>query len=149
MKSYLCKAAGLSAITYLTAKTSHADASATPAAAHSVVPNYSNVCIIGGTANPALAQQICKYLGVKPANVDVTRFSDGEISVEIKESIRGKDTFIIQSCGMPVNDNILELFLTVTAARRSGASSVTAVVPYFGYRHNRRGKASGLPDIHL
>lgn len=71
--------------------------------------------------------------------MNVTRFSDGEISIEINESIRGKDCFIIQTCAEPVNDNILELLLTITAARRSGAAKVTAVIPYFGYVHNRRG----------
>lgn len=71
--------------------------------------------------------------------MNVTRFSDGEILIEINESIRGKNCVLIQSCAAPVNDNILEMLLTITAARRSGATTVTVVVPYFGYKHNRRG----------
>eukprot|EP00595_Chromulina_sp_UTEXLB2642_P000471 CAMPEP_0196761164 /NCGR_PEP_ID=MMETSP1095-20130614/314_1 /TAXON_ID=96789 ORGANISM="Chromulina nebulosa, Strain UTEXLB2642" /NCGR_SAMPLE_ID=MMETSP1095 /ASSEMBLY_ACC=CAM_ASM_000446 /LENGTH=358 /DNA_ID=CAMNT_0042110347 /DNA_START=146 /DNA_END=1222 /DNA_ORIENTATION=- len=95
--------------------------------------------VLGGTANQELTKQVCDILGVKPGEMDVTRFSDGEIHVQINESIRGKDCFIIQTCAAPVNDNLLELLLTITAARRSGAASVTAVIPYYGYKHNRRG----------
>lgn len=101
--------------------------------------HFHNVTILGGTANPSLTRQVCQTLGVRQGELDVTRFSDGEISVEIKESIRGHDCFLIQSCAAPVNDNIFELLLTITAARRSGAATVTVITPYFGYKHNRRG----------
>jgi phosphoribosylpyrophosphate synthetase len=62
-----------------------------------------------------------------------------EIFIKINESVRGKSCFVIQTCAAPVNDNIMELILTITALKRSGAASVTAIIPYFGYKHNRRG----------
>lgn len=102
----------------------------------------TDIAIISGTASAQLSKEICAILKKQPTTVEVTRFSDGEISVQINESIRGKNCFIIQSCAAPVNDNIMELFLTITAARRSGAASVTAVIPYFGYRHTR---SRGMP----
>jgi len=72
--------------------------------------------------------------------MDVTRFSDGEVTCMINESIRGKDVFCVQSCAPPVNDSVVELLLTVTALRRSGANTITAVIPYFGYKfHTKRG----------
>ena len=67
----------------------------------------------------------------------ISRYNDGEVSVQIDENVRGRHVFILQSCGAPVNDNIIELLLTVSAVKRSSASRVTAVVPYFGYKHHR------------
>lgn len=78
-------------------------------------------------------------MGKSLSDVDTRLFADGEISIVINESMRGKDVFIIQSCAPPVNDSVIELLLSVAAAKRSGATSVTAVIPYFGYRLNRRG----------
>jgi len=95
--------------------------------------------IIAGTSNRSLAEKVCQQLGRKLTPIDINKFSDGEIIVQIKETMRGKDVFIIQTCTSPVNDSIMELLLMVGAANRSGASSVTAVIPYFGYRLNRRG----------
>lgn len=102
--------------------------------------DFSNFMIVSGTANTALSNSVCKRLGTTVAPVDVTRFSDGEISCIINESVRGKDAYLIQSFGSPVNDNIMELLLTITALRRAGANSITAVIPYYGYKfHRNRG----------
>jgi len=101
-----------------------------------------NFAVFHGTANKKMAHEVCKMLGVTPASMEVTKFSDGEVSCTINESIRGKDVFCVQSLAPPVNDSIMELLLTVTALRRSGANSVTAVIPYFGYKYHRK---RGLP----
>ena len=102
--------------------------------------DFSNFIIVSGTANTALSNSVCTQLGTTVAPVDVTRFSDGEISCIINETVRGKDVYLIQSFGFPVNDNIMELLLTITALRRSGAGSITAVIPYYGYKfHRNRG----------
>eukprot|EP01041_Mallomonas_annulata_P000148 gene148-249_t len=98
-----------------------------------------HLVILPGTAVSSIASDVAKHIGVKLGDVDIKRFSDGEIYCHIKEPMRGKDVFIIQSCAAPVNDNIMELLLTISCARRSGANRVTAVIPYFGYRHHRRG----------
>lgn len=104
--------------------------------------HLENFAILSGSTNGKLTRDICNIIGTTPADVDVTRFSDGEVSCVINESIRGKDVFCVQSCAAPVNDSIIELLLTVTALRRSGAASITAVIPYFGYKFHRR---RGLP----
>lgn len=97
------------------------------------------VSIISGSSNRALSEKIAKELGRKLSNVEIKHFSDGEISIVINESMRGKDVFILQSCAPAVNDSVMELLLAVAAARRCGAMTVTAVIPFFGYRLNRRG----------
>ncbi len=86
-----------------------------------------------GSANPELAQMIVQRLGLRLGCATVSRFSDGEISIEIDENVRGKDVFVIQSTCAPTNDNLMELILMIDALRRSSASRITAVVPYFGY----------------
>ena len=102
--------------------------------------DFSNFIIVSGTANTALSNSICSELGTTVAPVEVTRFSDGEITCIINESVRGKDVYLVQSFGSPVNENIMELLLTITALRRSGANSITAVIPYYGYKfHRNRG----------
>lgn len=100
---------------------------------------FENIVILSGSSNPILSSRIVDHLGTSITHMDVHRFSDGEVSCVINESIRGKDVFLIQTCGAPVNDNIMELLLTVTAARRSGANRIVAVVPYFGYKYHKRG----------
>jgi len=95
--------------------------------------------VVSGTANRKLSEDVAKLLQTRLLDVTTKRFSDGEINCVINESIRGKDVFIIQSCSAPVNDNIMELLLTVAAARRAGAHNVSAVIPYFGYKYHRRG----------
>ena len=99
----------------------------------------NNNVIISGTAVPDLAKLVAKESGFSIANVQVKRFKDGEISCRYEESVREKNLFIIQSCAAPVNDNIMELLLLVSAAKRAGAHRVTAIIPYFGYKYHRRG----------
>jgi ribose-phosphate pyrophosphokinase len=109
---------------------------------HTALPDKEadpDISIISGTASHDLSRKVCTILNRQLSDVDINKFSDGEIFVNIKESMRGKDVFIIQTCSPPVNDSVMELLLTVAAAKRSGANTVTAVVPYFGYKLNRRG----------
>jgi ribose-phosphate pyrophosphokinase len=99
-----------------------------------------------GSANPELAHMIVQRLGLRLGCATVSRFSDGEISIEIDENVRGKDVFVIQSTCAPTNDNLMELILMIDALRRSSASRITAVVPYFGYsRQDRRVRSSRVP----
>lgn len=98
-----------------------------------------HIAIISGSSNPQLSQKICRYLDRGLSTVEIRKFSDGEIFINIKESLRGKDVYIIQTCSPPVNDSVMELFLAIAAAKRAGATRVTAVIPYLGYRLNRRG----------
>jgi len=97
-----------------------------------------SLLLISGTAHKELSNEISSLIGKELAGASIKRFSDGEVSIQINDSIRGKNVFIIQPCASPVNDNIMELLLTISAAKRSGAHRVTAVIPYFGYKHHRR-----------
>ena len=102
--------------------------------------------ILAGNATPALAEAIAKVLGVRMGRAQVQRFSDGEISVEVLDNIRGRDVFIVQSTCPPVNDNLMELILLADACRRASAQRITAVIPYFGYsRQDRRSRATRAP----
>ena len=94
--------------------------------------------IFSGTSNPDLAQEIADYLGIGLAKIELKRFMDGEISVKLKENVRGQDVFIIQSTCNPTNDHIIELLLMIDAAFRASASRITAVIPYFGYARQDR-----------
>jgi len=99
-----------------------------------------------GNANPCLAKKIADHLGTGLGNATVGRFSDGEIMVEIKENVRGRDVFIIQPTCAPVNDNLMELIIMADALRRASAGNITAVVPYFGYaRQDRRVRSTRVP----
>jgi ribose-phosphate pyrophosphokinase len=96
--------------------------------------------IFHGRANVPLAQNICEHLGVKPGAAEVRTFADGEIRINIMESVRGSDSFVIQSTQPPA-DNLLELLLMIDALRRASAERITAVIPYFGYaRQDRKDK---------
>ncbi len=97
------------------------------------------IAIIAGSASKNMARDICKNLGVSPLHSVVTRNGGGEILLEIVDSVRERDVFVIQTCSTPTNDNFMELLLTISALKRSGAASVTAVIPYFAYKHHRRG----------
>ncbi len=101
--------------------------------------------IFSGTANPALARAITDELGVPLSRAEIRRFSDGEIFVEVQESIRGIDTFIVQPTCNPVNDTILELLIMTDALKRSSANSITAVIPYYGYGRQDRKIQSRVP----
>lgn len=101
--------------------------------------------IFAGSSSVEFAQEVCKNLDVNLSKAEVKRFSDGEISVQISESVRGRDVFIIQSTGAPSNDNLMELLIMTDALRRSSADSITAVVPYFGYARQDRKAAPRVP----
>jgi len=101
--------------------------------------------LISGTANPEFAQKVASYLGVELAEVTVNRFSDGEINVNITESVRGQDVFIIQPTCAPANDNLMELLIIVDALKRSSAGTINAVIPYFGYARQDRKAAPRVP----
>jgi ribose-phosphate pyrophosphokinase len=95
--------------------------------------------VFTGNANPALARKVASRLYLSLGNADVGKFSDGEVAVELKENVRGKDVFILQSTCAPTNDNLMELIVMIDALRRASAARITAVVPYFGYaRQDRR-----------
>ena len=101
--------------------------------------------VFAGNANPALAGDICNYLGVPLSKAEVRRFSDGEIFVEIGENVRGRDVFIIQPTCPPVNDHLMELVIMVDALRRASARRITAVLPYYGYARQDRKVAPRVP----
>jgi ribose-phosphate pyrophosphokinase len=94
--------------------------------------------IFTGNANPELAQKICKYLGVRLGKAGVSHFSDGEIQVEIDESVRGMDTFVVQPTCPPVNQNLMELLVMLDALKRASADRITVVSPYYGYARQDR-----------
>ena len=95
--------------------------------------------VVTGRANPVLAQGVAKALNTRLGRVDVGRFSDGETCVEILETVRGKDVFILQSTSPPTNEHLMELMIMADALRRASAARITAVIPYFGYaRQDRR-----------
>ncbi len=101
--------------------------------------------LFSGTANRELAKEISDYLDQPLSSAKITRFSDGEISVRIKESVRGKDVFIIQPTSAPANANLMELLIMVDALKRSSAKSITAVVPYYGYARQDRKAEPRVP----
>jgi ribose-phosphate pyrophosphokinase len=101
------------------------------------------MAVFTGNANQQLAQDIARYLQVPLGRAHVGRFSDGEVTVELMENVRGRDVFIVQSTCPPANDNLMELLVMVDACRRASAQRITAVVPYFGYaRQDRRPRAT-------
>jgi ribose-phosphate pyrophosphokinase len=105
-----------------------------------------NLMLFTGNANPGLAKEVAQELGLPMGKAEVNKFSDGEISVEIQENVRGKDVFIIQPTCAPTNDNLMELLVLVDAVRRASATRITAVVPYFGYaRQDRRVRSARVP----
>ncbi|MGK8264682.1 ribose-phosphate pyrophosphokinase [Moraxella nonliquefaciens] len=106
----------------------------------------SYMAVFSGSANPELAQTVANHLHIPLSKSDITRFSDGEIAVEIKENVRGKDVFILQPTCAPTNDHLMEVVLLADALRRSSAGRITAVIPYFGYaRQDRRPRSARVP----
>ena len=101
--------------------------------------------IFAGSSSIEFAKEVCQSLDVPLSKAEIKRFSDGEISVQIAESVRGRDVFIVQSTGAPSNDNLMELLIMTDALRRSSANSITAVVPYFGYARQDRKAAPRVP----
>ena len=105
-----------------------------------------NLLIFSGNANRPLAQAVCRELGVRPGKALVSTFSDGEVQVEIEENVRRQDVFVVQSTCAPTAENLMEVLALIDALKRASASSVTAVVPYFGYaRQDRRMRSSRVP----
>jgi ribose-phosphate pyrophosphokinase len=107
-----------------------------------MISHGKDIKIFTGNSNPALAQEICKLIGLKLGEADVTKFADGEVSVSLYESVRGSDVFLINSTCKPVNDSLMELLVMIDACKRASAGRVTAVIPYFGYaRQDRKAKS--------
>ena len=105
-----------------------------------------NLLVFSGNANRPLAQAVCRELGVPMGKALVGKFSDGEVQVEIEENVRGQDVFVIQPTSAPTAENFMELLVLIDALKRASASSVTAVVPYFGYaRQDRRPRSARVP----
>lgn len=107
-----------------------------------MITKANNIKIFTANSNPAFAKAIAEKLGVKLGDAEVGKFSDGEIFVNINETVRGADCFVIQSTCSPVNDNLMELLIIIDALKRASAGRITAVIPYFGYaRQERKAKA--------
>ena len=107
-----------------------------------MITHGSSIEIFSGGSNPELAQAIAKELGTELGGIETGKFSDGETSVHITETVRGKDLFIVQSTSAPVNDNLMELLIMIDAASRASAGRITAVIPYFGYaRQDRKARS--------
>lgn len=101
--------------------------------------------IFTGNANPELAERIARYLKVKLGEIEIKRFPDGEIFVKIKENIRGRDVFIIQSICRPPNENLMELLIMIDATKRASAARITAVLPFYGYARQDRKDQPRVP----
>ncbi|MBE7029556.1 MAG: ribose-phosphate pyrophosphokinase [Ruminococcaceae bacterium] len=107
-----------------------------------MISHGKDIKIFSGNSNPELAKAIANILGLEVGQATVTKFSDGEISVNIYETVRGSDVFVVQSTCSPVNDNLMELLIMIDAFKRASAGRITAVLPYFGYaRQDRKAKA--------
>lgn len=105
----------------------------------------NGLVILGGNSNPALTKEIAENLGISQANVLCDKFPEGEIQVQIRENIRGKDVFVVQSTCTPPNDNLMELLILIDAAKRASARRVTAVLPFFGYARQDRKDRPRVP----
>src|ERR1700681_2396224 len=104
---------------------------------------FDNLMVFTGNANPKLAQRVAKNLNVQLGKATVSKFSDGEVMVELLENVRGKDVFVLQSTCAPTNDTLMEVMIMVDALRRSSAARITAAIPYFGYaRQDRRPRSA-------
>ena len=107
---------------------------------------YDSLMVFTGNANRKLAADVVKRLNISLGRAKVGRFSDGEVSVEIQEHVRGQDVFILQSTCAPANENLMELLILVDALRRASAGRITAAIPYFGYsRQDRRVRSARVP----
>ncbi len=106
---------------------------------------YRPLKLLTGTANVPLAKEVSDYLGVSLSDMLVTKFSDGEVRVQINESMRGGDVFVIQSLSYPANQHIMELLLIIDALKRASAGRITAVIPYFAYARQDRKDRPRVP----
>ena len=104
---------------------------------------YESLMVFTGNANPLLAHSVVRRLNIPLGQASVSKFSDGEIMIELLENVRGKDCFVLQSTCQPTNDNLMEILLMVDALKRASAARVTAAIPYFGYaRQDRRPRSA-------
>ena len=103
-----------------------------------MITHGNTIEVLAGNSNKPLAEAIAKELNLSLSNAEVGKFSDGEISITLPRTVRGKDVFIIQSTSRPVNDNLMELLIMIDACRRASAGRITAVMPYFGYARQDR-----------
>lgn len=104
--------------------------------AKAALPKYANMVLFTGSSNPQLAEEIAYELHTKLGSATVDHFADGETHVQVNENVRGKDVYIVQSTSTPVNEHLMELLLLVSTARRASARSITAVIPYYGYKRD-------------
>jgi len=102
--------------------------------------------LFSGSSNPELSSKMANYMKLKLGEIDLSRFSDGEVNIRIAETVRGHDVFIIQSTCDPVNDNLMELLIMIDALKRASANSISVIIPYFGYARQDR-KAKGRDPI--
>jgi ribose-phosphate pyrophosphokinase len=110
------------------------------------VQNDRNLLVFSGNANRPLADAVCKELGIRMGKALIGRFSDGEVQVEIEENVRRQEVFVIQPTNAPSAENLVELLVLIDALKRASVSSITAVVPYFGYaRQDRRPRSARVP----
>ena len=108
--------------------------------------NHSDFMLFTGNANPGMAVEIARHLGISLGAAHVGRFSDGEVTVEIKQNVRARDVFVVQSTCAPTNENLMELLIMVDALKRASATRITAAIPYFGYsRQDRRVRSARVP----
>ena len=106
---------------------------------------YDGLMVFTGNANPKLAE-VVRHLDISLGRISVGRFSDGEVTVELLENVRGRDVFVLQSTCQPTNDNLMEVMLVVDALKRASAGRITAAVPYMGYaRQDRRPRSARVP----
>ena len=94
---------------------------------------WSRLTLFAGNSNAALAEKVCSRLQISSGKALITRFSDGEIRVEIGENVRGKDIYVLQSTCPPVNENLMELLVIIDALKRASARRINAIIPYYGY----------------
>ncbi|PON56728.1 Ribose-phosphate diphosphokinase [Parasponia andersonii] len=113
---------------------------------NAISKNDTRLRIFSGTANPALSQEIACYMGLELGKIKIKRFADGEIYVQLQESVRGCDVFLVQPTCPPANENLMELLIMIDACRRASAKNITAVIPYFGYARADR-KTQGRESI--
>ncbi|XP_022757642.1 ribose-phosphate pyrophosphokinase 1-like [Durio zibethinus] len=108
--------------------------------------NAARLKVFSGTANPALSQEIAWYMGLELGKINIKRFADGEIYVQLQDSVRGCDVYLVQPTCPPANENLMELLIMIDACRRASAKNITAVIPYFGYARADR-KTQGRESI--
>jgi len=104
-----------------------------------------NLKIFSGSSNPALASDVCKYLGIPVGGAQIDRFPDGEKVIRVEDDVRGRDCFVVQSTCEPVDDHLMELLIYLDCLRRASASRITAVIPYFGYARQDRKDEGRVP----